>query len=312
MKTRITSHLRRKIDAGSSAVAKQFYPQPLHDPMFGSIDPLEEEARYSPVKGLIHKYPNRVLWKVTYRCAAHCQMCTRMRQIGTPEGDLSDSEIQTAIDYLCDHPEVTDVILSGGDPLYAPADCLKIIAGLATVNSIKVVRIGTRLPVHAPKSMSSHQVMGVFAALKEHSSRFVSYILVHTNHADELDDEVMAALIAIKEGGIPVLSQSVFLRDVNDNTDTLERLFERLYYAGVTPYYIYRCDYVKGLEHYVCDLEKERQIMTALQLRMSGIALPKYVTDVSGGIGKLTIPLGFWKVPNLRHCIDYTGQDITL
>ena len=312
MKTRITPHLRRKIQAGSSAVLKQFYPQILTESMFGSSDPLEEETRYSPVKGLIHKYSNRVLWKVTYRCAAHCQMCTRIRQIGTPGGDLSDSDITAGIRYLYVHPEVDDVILSGGDPLYAPSSCVKIINGLATVSSVKVVRIGTRLPVHTPRSMASRQVKDVFKTLKENSSRFVSYILVHTNHPDELDAEVIGSLVSLRESGFPVLSQSVFLRGVNDDADTLERLFKRLYYAGITPYYIYRCDYVKGLEHYVCDLKKEREIMTALQARMSGIALPMYVVDIAGGVGKIPVPLGFWEVPDLAHCRDYNGRNVPL
>lgn len=312
MEIRITSHLDRKIRAGSSAVSKQFYPQALSEPIFSSSDPLEEEALYSPIKGLVHKYPNRVLWKVTYRCAAHCQMCTRIRQIGTPEGDLSDSDIEAGIEYLRVHPEVDDVILSGGDPLYATASSLKIIAGLATVSSVKVVRIGTRLPVHAPRSMASQQVQNVFRTLKDNASHFISYILVHTNHPDELDNEVLGSLVALRKSGFPVLSQSVFLRDVNDDPDTLERLFKRLYYAGITSYYIYRCDYVKGLEHYVCDLEREREIMTILQARMSGVALPMYVADVAGGVGKIPVPLGFWEVQDPMHCKDYNGKDVRL
>lgn len=312
MKTRVTPHLVKKAQAGSSAVLKQFYPQAFTGTPFPTSDPLEEEARYSPVKGLIHKYPNRVLWKVTYRCAAHCQMCTRIRQIGTPEGDLVDDEIQAGIDYLRTHPEVDDVILSGGDPLYAPANCLRIIDGLATVESVKVVRIGTRLPVHVPKSMKSKPVQNVFRALKAHSSRFITYVLVHTNHPDELDDEVMESLIALREAGFPVLSQSVFLRDINDDAAVLEQLFKRLYYAGVTPYYIYRCDYVHGLEQYVCDLAKEREVMTELQARMSGIALPLYVADVAGGVGKIPVPLGFWEVSDPAHCKDYNRKNVQL
>ncbi len=311
MKERITSHLQRKIRDGSSAVARQFQIQGVSSGEVNSTDPLGEESLFSPVKGIIHKYPNRVLWKVTYRCAAHCRFCTRIRQIGSPEGDLEENDITSALHYIRSHPEIDDVILSGGDPLVAPKTLLSLIPGLRDIPSVRVVRIGTRLPIHSPKSISSPQVTRTFQAMQSSDASFQTYILVHVNHPDELDYEVVDAIRTIRAYGFPILSQTVFLKAVNDDEGVLEELFKKLYYIGVIPYYIYRCDYVKGLEHFVCELEHERGIMTALHKRMSGIALPQYIVDVEG-TGKIPIPLGFWDVPNINHCRDYTDTPIQL
>jgi len=311
MKERITAHLQRKIRDGSTAIAKQFQIQATLEEHGVPNDPLGEESAFSPVKGIVHKYPNRVLWKTTYRCAAHCRFCTRIRQIGSPEGDLLDIDIESAFQYISSHPEIDDVILSGGDPFVAPKTLMKIIAGLQDIPSVRVVRIGTRLPIHSPKSMSSPQVVKALKALQSNAANFQTYVLVHTNHPDELDYEVMDALRTIRAYGFPVLSQTVFLKTINDDEEVLEDLFKKLYYSGVIPYYMYRCDYVKGLEHFVCDIAREREIMTALHKRMSGIALPQYIVDVEG-VGKIPVPLGFWDVPNITHCRDYTNKTIRL
>ncbi|MDP2816525.1 MAG: hypothetical protein Q8O19_07590, partial [Rectinemataceae bacterium] len=206
---------------------------------------------------------------------------------------------------------VDDVILSGGDPLYAPESCMQIIKGLRTIDSIKVVRIGTRLPIHAPKSIKAPRIAALLEEFRKSAGSFMTYVLVHVNHSDELDEDVIEALRILRSYNFPVLSQSVFLKDVNDNETVLETLFKKLYYLGVVPYYIYRCDYVKGLERFVCDMEDERRIMTSLRERMSGIALPTYIADVNG-IGKIPVPLGFWDMTDLKYCRDYTGATIQL
>lgn len=311
MKEKITAHLQRKIRDGSNAIARQFQIQ--NDPSNNADpnDPLGEETLFSPVRGIVHKYPNRVLWKTTYHCAAHCRFCTRIRQIGSSEGDLNDDDIASALCYIKSHPEIDDVILSGGDPLVVPQISMCIIAGLRNIPSVRVVRIGTRLPVHSPKSIGSPHVKGLLKELQACVDNFQTYVLVHINHSDELDYEVVDAIRTIRSYGFPVLSQTVFLKTVNDNEETLEELFKKLYYMGVTPYYIYRCDYVKGLEQFVCDIELEREIMTTLHKRMSGIALPRYIVDVEG-VGKIPIPLGFWDMPDVTRCRDYQGKIIRL
>jgi len=239
-------------------------------------------------------------------------MCTRIRQIGSEEGDLTDADVETAIAYLHTHPEIDDVILSGGDPLYAPVTCLNIIERLASVRSVKVVRIGTRLPIQSPSSMRSPRVIRTLEALRDRRAQFTSYVLVHINHPDEIDEETRGALTTLRDFGFSVLSQTVFLCGVNDNADILEMLFKQLYQIGVIPYYIYRCDYVAGLEHYVCSIESERSLMTALHSRMSGIAIPLYVADLADGVGKIPVPLGYWNVPDITSCSDFDGKKTLL
>lgn len=311
MKEKITPHLQRKICDGSNAIARQFQIQSDSSDNVDSDDPLGEETLFFPVKGIIHKYPNRVLWKTTYCCAAHCRFCTRIRQIGSSDGDMGDNDITSALCYIKSHPEIDDVILSGGDPLVVPQISMRIIAGLRSILSVRVVRIGTRLPVHSPKSIDSPHVRRLLKELQACSDNFQTYVLIHVNHPNELDYEVVDAIRTIRAYGFPILSQTVFLKTVNDKEETLEELFKKLYYMGVTPYYIYRCDYVKGLEPFVCDIEREREIMTALHKRMSGIALPRYIVDVEG-IGKIPVPLGFWDVPDIKCCRDYQGKAIKL
>lgn len=311
MEEKITPHLQRKIRDGSSTIARQFQIQ--NDPNNKAYpdDPLGEETLFSPVRGIVHKYPNRVLWKTTCRCAAHCQFCTRIRQIGSPDGDLEDADIVLALCYIKSHPEIDDVILSGGDPLVVPQTSMRIIAGLRDIPSVRVVRIGTRLPIHSPKSIGSTHVKLLFKELQTCADNFQAYVLVHVNHPDELGYKVVDAIRTIRAYGFPVLSQTVFLKTVNDKEEILEELFKKLYYMGVTPYYIYRCDYVKGLEQFVCDIELEREIMTALHKRMSGIALPRYIVDVEG-VGKIPVPLGFWDMLDITRCRDYRGKVIRL
>ncbi|PIP04064.1 MAG: hypothetical protein CO088_02460 [Candidatus Yonathbacteria bacterium CG_4_9_14_0_8_um_filter_46_47] len=311
MKEKVTPHLQRKIRDGSAAVALQFRLQNVPGGNIAPNDPLGEESLYSPIKGIVHKYQNRVLWKTTYRCAAHCQFCTRSRQIGSAEGDLDDADIAAGLCYIRSHPEIDDVILSGGDPLFVPQTVTRILSGLRDIPSIQVVRIGTRLPIHSPKSIGSPPVKRLLKALQACGESFQTYILVHVNHPDEIDYDVTDAIRTIRAYGFPVLSQTVFLKNVNDEEEVLEGLFKKLYYLGIVPYYIYRCDRVAGLERFVCDIGREREIMTALHKRMSGIALPSYIVDVEG-TGKIPVPLDFWDVPDLGHCRDYNGIVIRL
>ncbi len=313
MEQRITPYLQRLIDSGSTALLAQFRAIADKNGLstFDSEDPLGEESRYSPVKGLVHKYKNRVLWKVSYRCAAHCQFCTRIRQIGSSEGDLGDGDINQGIEYLRSHPKVDDVILSGGDPLYTPLQTTRILGGLMGVESVRVIRIGTRLPVHSPQSMWTPPVTKLLDLAEKVASEKTFFFLVHVNHPDELAPETRKALKLLRQTGIPILSQTVFLRGINDDMGVLGQLFRELYYLGMIPYYIYRCDYVRGLERFVCDLAVERKIMTELRKTLSGIALPTYVVDVPG-MGKLPVPLEFWDVPNPEQCRDFDGNIISL
>ena len=307
MKHRITPHLRRAIAAGSRSIELQ-YAKMAMTTSGGCDDPLAEQ-RYTPVKGVVHKFGNRVLVKVSLRCAAHCQFCTRIREIGNDDGDLSSDEIIAAVNYIREHSEVDDVILSGGDPLYSPGSALPLLEALRAVETVRIVRVGTRLPIHSPKSVASRPVQDVLKALTRPDNNYQAIILVHVNHPDELDLETVKALKVIKGFGLTVVSQTVFLKEINCDVETLAELFRNLFHIGVLPYYIYHCDAVAGLERFTCSIDDERTVMTELYRKLSGLALPRYIVDVAG-VGKIPVPLGFWEVPDLRHCTDYEGRRI--
>lgn len=313
MKEKITLHLQQLIEKGSTAIDRQFSRAggPEAEEIFGTADPLGEESIYSPVKGIVHKFGNRALVKVSYRCAAHCLFCTRARQIGDPSGDLSETDIENCISYIREHPEIDDVILSGGDPFVTPTVTLKLLSCLITIGSVRVIRIGTRLPVHAPRCFENHSVLALVRKIGQISENKPVYVLVHLNHPDELVPETRDALLLLKKNCTALLSQSVFLKRVNDSSEILGRLFTELYHLGVLPYYIYRCDQVSGLKRFICPLEKERRIMTELRRTLSGIALPTYVADVPGR-GKIPVPLDFWNGLDTSKCVDYDGQTIEM
>lgn len=308
----ITRHIKKMIVSGNGAIEAQYRkPTGAPSPIFSDSDPLGEEIRFSPVKGLVHKYGNRILWKVSYRCAAHCQFCTRARQIGTSEGDLSEADIQRALAYVRSHPTVDDVILSGGDPFFTPTITATILNGLSQISTVRAVRIGTRLPVQSPLSFETKPLLKLMELLGQFKKNYAIFILIHFNHPTEITDDVVTVINRFHNLGIPVLSQTVFLRGINDRFEILRDLFRSLYFTRVIPYYIYRCDYAKGLERYVCDLGTEREIMTRLTSELSGIAVPTYVVDVAGR-GKIPIPLNYWTLADETRCTDFDGRLIEL
>lgn len=312
MKEKITPHINKLIEKGSQAIKLQF--KQFSDSckaLFPDSDPLGEESRYSPIKGIVHKFTNRILWKVSYRCAAHCQFCTRRRQIGTADGDLMEKDIKLGLEYIAEHSEVDDVILSGGDPFYTPRITMRIIEGLAKIQSVKIIRLGTRLPIHNPKSLETSLQKKLLKKLSRIAKKQPLFILLHIEHPDELTSETIKAINILKRTGAILLSQTVFLRNVNDDKDILEKLFISLYHLGIMPYYIYRCDYVRGLERFVCPIEKEQRIMTELRRNLSGIAIPTYIVDVPG-TGKIPVPLSFWKGIDLSECTDFNDKNIVL
>ncbi len=313
MREKITPHLQRLIEGGSKAVELQFrrVPEETLGNVFSELDPLGEEAKYSPVKGITHKFGNRALFKVSYRCAAHCQFCTRTRQIGSSSGDLSLDQRKTALSYIRSHPEIDDVILSGGDPLYTPHIALELLRELVTIPNVKVIRIGTRLPIHSPQSFRTPALKKVLQTMRRVSAKKPLYVLINVSHADELTEMVEDVLKEIRKNCTAVFSQTVFQKGVNDDVKVLTQLFNTLYHIGVIPYYLYRCDYVKGVERFICDFEKERQIVSELRRTLSGIAVPEYIVDVPGK-GKIPAPLDFWDGTDFSQCRDYEGKVVSL
>lgn len=313
MEEKITKHLQRLIDEGSKAVGLQF-KRPLEENtnhVLSELDPLGEEAKYSPVKGITHKFGNRALFKVSYRCAAHCRFCTRIRQIGTSAGDLKPEERKAALSYIRNHPEIDDVILSGGDPLYTPHITFELLRGLSKISSVKVIRIGTRLPIHLPEAFDKPLLKKVLREMRRISKQNPLYVLVNISHPDELTELVDRVLQEIRRNCTYVLSQTVFQKGVNDNVEVLTRLFNKLYHMGIKPYYLYRCDYVKGVERFICDINEERRIVSTLRRTLSGIAVPEYIVDVPGR-GKIPPPLDFWDGVDLSQCRDYDGKPVSL
>ena len=246
-------------------------------------DPCGEDS-HMPVPGLVHRYPDRVLLLVTDRCASYCRYCTRSRVVsGAGEQELS-VDLEGAFTYLEKHPEVRDVLLSGGDPLLLSDSKLdSILTRLRKIPSIEFVRIGSRIPIFLPQRITPALV----AMLRKHHPLFLS---VHTNHPKELTAEVKAGLERLADAGIPLGNQSVLLRGVNDRVETLKELFHKLLLCRVRPYYLYQCDLITGSAHLRTTIREGQEIMEQLRGHTTGYAVPTYVVDGPGGGGK--IPIG--------------------
>lgn len=298
MKEKITPHLNKLLHL--PAIAGQYAATDADSNTLYS-DPLLEDS-HQPVRGLVHKYANRALIKVSYQCAAHCRFCTRIRQIGDPAGTLTNEEIAGIAGYLKAHPEIDDVILSGGDPLYTPQITIRVLEQLRNISTVKVLRIGSRLPLQSPVSLSSASVQQLLRLIDEIGKEKPCYLLLHVNAPEELTAEVRLGIGRLRKLSVSLLSQTVFLKGINDSFDSLAQLFRELYYLGIIPYYLYHCDAVKGLERFFVDIETEVQIVKRLHQELSGIACPRYVIDVKDGYGKIPMPLDF---------VDIAGNTIS-
>ena len=246
-------------------------------------DPCGEDSNM-PVPGLVHRYPDRVLLLVTDRCASYCRYCTRSRVVsGAGEQELT-MDLEGAFAYLEKHPEVRDVLLSGGDPLLLSDSKLDaIMTRLRQIPTIEFIRIGTRIPIFLPQRITTD----LLNVLKKHHPLWMS---VHSNHPKELTQEVRMALGRLADAGIPLGNQSVLLKGVNDRADTLKSLFHKLLLCRVRPYYLYQCDLISGSAHLRTTIREGQEIMAQLRGHTTGYAVPTYVVDGPGGGGK--IPIG--------------------
>lgn len=245
-------------------------------------DPLEEEEDM-PVERLVHRYGDRALLLATSTCAMYCRFCTRKRLAGREGGRISSKNLEAVVAYLKAHPEVRDVIVSGGDPLtLADAQLAKILAALRTVPSIEILRIGTRTPAVLPQRItpSLARMLAKFQPL---------FLNTHFNHPRELTPEALEALGRLADAGIPLGNQSVLLAGVNDRPEILAELFRKLLAARVRPYYLYQCDLTEGVEHLRTPLARGIEIMEALRGRLSGLAIPTFVVDAPHGGGKIPL-----------------------
>ena len=245
-------------------------------------DPCGEE-KHSPVPGLVHRYPDRVLFLVTDRCASYCRYCTRSRLVSNATGYDFHPEFDRQIDYIRRTPSVRDVLLSGGDPLLFGDDKLEwLLRELRAIPHVEFLRIGSRIPIFLPQRITSE----LCAMLKKYHPLFLS---VHSNHPRELTTEVRDALGRLADAGIPLGNQSVLLRDVNDNLTVMRALLQKLLMCRVKPYYLYQCDLISGSAHLRTSVREGLALMEALRGHTTGYALPQYVIDAPGGGGKVPV-----------------------
>lgn len=262
----------------------------------GLVDPLGEQAQ-SPVRGLVHRYPDRALMLVSTECASYCRFCTRGRLVGRADEAFGPHDLAAQLDYLRDNPAIRDVIVSGGDPLLLGDRRLDdILSALRSVPSVEVIRLHTRVPVFLPMRVTE----SLAAVLGRHRPVWVN---VHVNHAKELAPETLRAFSRLAGAGLPLGAQTVLLRGVNDSADALEELFRALMRQGVRPYHLYHCDPVLGAEGFRTPLRTGAEIMETLRSRMSGLGLPTYVLDREGGRGKVPVLLAPTNGDNAPHIL---------
>lgn len=283
----VTPHYLSLIDAADPCcpLRKQVVPSVLEGvESRGDLrDPLGEEA-HEVAPDLIQRYPDRALLLVSDRCAVYCRFCTRSRMVGAGGGPRSLDRLSLALTYLREHPEIHDVILSGGDPLAMSTGRLeRLVSAVRSIESVETIRLASRVPVALPSRITDE----LLTALRPHHPL---WLMTHFNHPRELDERAAAGLERLADAGFPVMNQAVLLRGINDDAATLSELFRKLVRHRARPYYLLQMDPVRGTGHLRTRVQRGIELMEQLQGRLSGIALPKLIMDTPGGFGK--VPLG--------------------
>jgi lysine 2,3-aminomutase len=265
-------------------IARQFLPDAReleHSPE-EQADPIGDDA-HSPVEGVVHRYPDRVLLKLVNACAVYCRFCFRREMVGPGRGGLSPRALTAALDYIARTPQIWEVILTGGDPLVLSPRRLKDIAArLTAIDHVKVIRVHTRVPTVAPEQITP-------ALVKALRTDKATFVVLHANHARELTKDARAACARLVDAGIPMLSQSVLLRGVNDDAETLGELMRTLVECRIKPYYLHHADLAPGTAHFRTTIAEGQALVRMLHGRSSGLCQPSYVLDIPGGYGKSPI-----------------------
>lgn len=290
--------------AGQDGIAKQFIPTSAE--LITTADELKDpigDHTHSPVKGIIHRYPDRCLLLPVLICPIYCRFCFRREDVGSYAATLKPQELDNALLYIEKNKSIWEVILSGGDPLILKPKHLNLIIGkLNTIPHVEVIRIHTRVPLVAPERITQ-QVLDHIQTDK------ALYIVLHANHAQEFTPQGIKACKQLVEAGIPLLSQTTLLKGVNDNIDTLSSLMRTFIRHRIKPYYLHHPDKAKGTSHFRVPIQKGQALIKQLRGRFSGICQPTYVLDIPGGHGKIPIGSSYLTVKeNFYEVEDYQGQ----
>lgn len=283
----ITPAMAELIETPDDPIALQFLPQvaELTQTPEESGDPVGDD-RYSPVPGIVHRYPDRALLKVTHTCAVYCRFCFRREMVG-PGGlkPLDGQALDTAIAYLTSHPEIWEVIVTGGDPfILSTRRIADLMTRLGQIEHVKVIRFHTRVPVVEPDKITADLV----AALR--TTDQAVYVALHANHVRELTPMAREACSRLIDGGIPMLSQTVLLKGINDTPEALGALMRGFVESRIKPYYLHHPDHAPGTGHFRTTIAEGQDILRALRGRYSGLCLPTYILDIPDGHGK--VPIG--------------------
>ena len=294
----VTDTVARLIDAADphDPIARQFLPSEaeLKTTPEERTDPIGDEA-HSPVPGIVHRHKDRVLFKRVAACPVYCRFCFRREMVG-PEGEtaLSPQAFETALAYIAAHPEIWEVILTGGDPFILNARrAAEVSARLAAIGHVKIVRWHTRVPVVDPQRVTDDFIAALMAP------GAATYVALHANHPRELTAEARSACARLIDAGIPMLSQTVLLKGVNDDIETLENLMRAFVETRIKPYYLHHADLAPGTAHFRVPIEQGLRLMRELRARVSGLCVPHYVLDIPGGYAK--VPLNSDDVEKAEH-----------
>jgi lysine 2,3-aminomutase len=292
----ITPAMAGLIEPGAvgDPIARQFVP----DPAELAVTPEERsdpigDTLHSPVRGLVHRYPDRVLLTPVLTCPVYCRFCFRRARVGQGEAVLSDGEIAAALAYVAARPSVREIIITGGDPLLLPPERIKtLIERVATLSHVELVRFHSRVPLADPERVTP----ALLAALRPPAgAELAVWLAVHVNHPRELSSAARRALASLADAGVPLLSQTVLLKGVNDSVAILEELMRALVRNRVRPYYLHHPDLAPGTSHFRLTITEGRALVRALRGRLSGIAQPTYVLDIPDGFGKVPVGPEYWR-----------------
>ncbi len=297
----ISPAMRALIERPDDPIGRQFIPDPaeLITAPHESADPIADDA-LSPIKGVVHRYPDRALLKPLLICPVYCRFCFRREHVGPDGGLLSEPELQAAYDWFAARPAIREVILTGGDPLMlSPRRLASIVAALSAIPHIELLRVHTRVPTADPARITE-------ALTDALCTDKAVWLVLHANHAREFTAEAHTAIRRILAQAVPILGQSVLLRGVNDSVDALEALFRAMLAARVKPYYLHQLDAAPGTARFNVPIEEGRRLLAQLRGRVTGLAWPTYVLDIPGGFGK--VPIGPDYLAPDDHVRDAGGQ----